>query len=92
MANKRIVCEIANLLRKVMKRQYSLQWSPRHEIEYALHTALLIVDEATRHQSQQHRRESFQRAADMFAQLAETHYIEATSHIETYRRETNVGD
>ena len=90
--NKKIVCEIADVLREIIERQYGPQESARREIEYALHAALLIVDDATRHQSEKYRRESFQRAADMFAKIAETHYIEVAPHIETYRRVTKVRD
>ena len=90
--NKNIVSKIANGLREVVKQQYAPQNSASLEIEYAFHAALLIVDDATRYQSQERRRESFQRAADMFAQIAQTDYIQVISHIKTDFPSTEIRD
>jgi hypothetical protein len=83
--NKKLVCKIANQIREVVEHKYGPQESARREIEYAFHAALLIVDDATRYQSEAHRLESFKRAAGMFAHIAETDYIRVMPHIEPFR-------
>lgn len=74
--NQKLVQNIVDAIHRAVETQYGPQDSARREIEYALHAALLIVDEATRHQSDTQRVESFQGAAAMFADIAQTYYID----------------
>ena len=77
--NRKLVCDIVNIIRGLVKAKYGSQKSARREIEYAFHAALLIVDEATRHQSDAYCIESLQKAAAMFADIAETEGCGANS-------------
>ena len=73
--NQKLVQDILDVIYRVVEKEYGPQKSARREIEYALHATLLIVDEATRHQSDTQRVESFQGAVAMFADIAQTYYI-----------------
>lgn len=74
--NKKLVQDITDAIRRVVETEYGPQKSARREIEYALHATLLVVDEATRHQSDTERVASFRGAAAMFGDIAQTYYID----------------
>jgi hypothetical protein len=74
--NQKLAQYILDAIHRVVETEYGPQKSARLEIEYALHAALLIVDEATRHQSDTQRIESFRGAAAMFADITQTYYID----------------
>jgi hypothetical protein len=73
--NQKLVENILDAIHRAVETEYGPQKSPRREIEYALHATLLMVDEATRHQSDTQRVESLQGAVAMFADIAQTYYI-----------------
>jgi hypothetical protein len=74
--NQKLVRNILDAIHLAVETEYGPQDSARREIEYALNAALLIVDEATRHQSDAQRVRSFRGAAAMFSDLAQTYYID----------------
>jgi hypothetical protein len=73
--NQKIVCDLVDAIRGLLEAKYGLQKSARREIVYVMHAALLIVDEATQHQSDTQRVESFRGATAMFEDLAQTYHI-----------------
>jgi uncharacterized protein with HEPN domain len=79
--NKKLVQDILDAIHRAVETEYGTQKSARREIEYALHAALLIVDEATRHQSDTERVEPFRGAAAMFADIAHTYYIDPIQNV-----------
>lgn len=74
--DKEMVRSIAIGIHRIVERREGLQENAEREIEYAFHAALLMVDAATRHQTDQQRIIFFQAAITLFTDIAETGYIQ----------------
>jgi hypothetical protein len=68
--------EIATEIERIVEKREGVQVNAGREIEYAFHAALVMVDAATRHLPDMQRAESLRTAVAMFAEIAETDYIQ----------------
>ena len=72
----KVVRDIAKMIHLLVEAREGPQKYIEREIDYALYAALLMVDAATRHQSNVERVDSFRAAAAKFADIAEIDYVE----------------
>ncbi len=68
--------DIAIEIQRIVEEREGVQENAGRQIEYAFHAALLMVDAATRHLSDMQHIESLRTAVAMFAEIAETDYIQ----------------
>jgi hypothetical protein len=68
--------DIAIDIQRIVEEREGVQENAGRQIEYAFHAALLMVDAATRHLPDMQRAESLRTAVAMFAEIAESDYIQ----------------
>ncbi len=68
--------DIAIEIQPIVEEREDVQENAGRQIGYAFHAALLMVDAATRHLPNSQRAEPLRTAVAMFAQIAETEYIQ----------------
>jgi hypothetical protein len=74
--DQKAMLDIATEIHRIVEEREGVQVNAGLEIEYAFHATMVMVDAATRHQSDAQRAESLRTAVAMFAEIAETDYIQ----------------